>query len=669
MSVGGSRQSNQNKSVNDATADVSPGEEQVAKCVREFVKEYPGRARLDLATGDRVQIREEYANVERVEWEADLRLPDPDTLLEPYDSFGDAPDPVQDRVNFLESLDHPSGERDGEVSPKRWSEGVRTLLEREAEVLRTTINLERRHLNDVEEYSVSAQSRWGSAYQKKYNAQIDGWLRELVGGDRPSGGCTAPSFDDPHIALITLSASSKPDGRRVGPVDHLEALQSSWRSTYHAMRNTLRSAGFDSSEWQYDRRAEPHKNERGDGRGINECYGHEHVILVVDGEVDAGDLRPVVEKHVEKNEWAGEEAHGEDAIEVRKPEELNDPAAYVADYCSIDPVGLFERDPAYQAWAAAATAANYRTVSRSDAARAAAVADKCRQRAESDKSFQEREHGERVRREGSDVVCSDCGSAHDIDQDQTLVEHRRPEPVSNPVVVDGGDELRTVESRSDELAERWPSALSGATVGESVERSKVRERVRLVGHAHDDLDGVEFAAKYNMLEHIDLVREIWSEVRSGAETDPDEVAGFHRGEGRPEWRMVSVTVDGEVYPASGGGSVTMLETTNYAERFSGFIAGDRWYRCDCGVRLYGEQMARHLGHAHGIEDRSKARRCTSAGMGYPDRCGDAGRVRSGGSGDSSGSVSWICSDCTCGVRIGNDCPVCGQSESEGATRV
>jgi hypothetical protein len=556
--------------------------------VREFVKEYPGRARLDLATGDRVRIREDYANVKMEMWVENQ----PDT------------------PRF--ELERPAtGERIESVSPKRWSEGVRTLLERESEVLRTTINLERRHLNDVEEYSVSAQSRWGSAYQKKYNAQIDGWLRELVGDNRPSGGYTSPSFDDPHIALITLSASSKPEGRRVGPVDHLEALQSSWRSTYHAMRNTLRSEGFESSEWQYDRRAEPHKNERGDGRGTNECYGHEHVILVVDGEVSAGDLRPIVEKHVEKNEWAGEEAHGESAIEVRKPEDLNDPAAYVADYCSIDPVGLFERGPAYQAWAAAATAANYRTVSRSDAARAAATADKCRQRAESNKSFQEAEHGERVRREGDDVVCSECGSAHDVDQNQTLVEHRRPEPASNPVVVDGGDELRTVESRGDDLAERWPSALSGATVGESVERARVRKRVRgileEVGGAYSHLSHVEFAARFHEIGHVDVVRE----VRSGVETNPGEVAGFHRGERTPEWRMVSVTVDGETHAASGGGSVTMLETTNYADRFSN-VVGDRWYRCDCGVKLHSEQMARHLGHAHGIEERAVARSSITA---------------------------------------------------------
>ena len=576
-----SRQSNLNKSVKLATADSAPSQEQVVECVTDFVKLYPGRARLDLATGDGTQIRREYANVETVEWEEDLRLS------------------KEERERLM--LDSPSGTADGEVSPKSWAEGIRTLLEREVEVQRTTINLERRYLNETDQYDVPAQSRWSKSYQKKYNAQIDAWLRELTGGERPSGGITAPSFEDPHIALITLSASSVPDGERVGPVDHLEALQESWRSTYHALRNTLRSLGFDSSEWQYDRRAEPHKSERGDGRGTNECYGHEHVVLVVDGAISAKDLRPVVEKHVEANEWAGEAAHGTDAVEVRTPEELSDPAAYVADYCSIDPVGLFDRSPAYQAWATAATAANYRTVTRSEAAREAAKADRCRQRAESDQSDQVRRHGEEVRRVDGAVVCTCCGTAHDIDQSQTLVEHRRPQTAAEPTVADGGEDLRTADAREEELRERWPSASAAAAVGEPTERARVRERIETVAHAHEELTDVELAAKYDALEHVDVVRE----VRSGVDTDPSEVVGFDRGDRPPEWQVVGVTVDGERHPASGGGSIETVTNVDYTDRFD-FIRSE-WYRCDCGVKLHGEQMARHLGQYHGIEEGAAAR--------------------------------------------------------------
>jgi hypothetical protein len=612
----------------------------------DFAKLYPGRARLDLATGDGTRIRREYANVETVEWVEDLRME------------------KEERERLW--LDRPSGTADGEVSPKSWAEGIRTLLEREVEVQQTTINLERRHLDELETYDVSAQSRWSKSYQKKYNAQIDAWLRELVGGERPSGGITAPSFEDPHIALITLSASSVPDGERVGPVDHLEALQESWRSTYHALRNTLRSLGFDSSEWQYDRRAEPHKSERGDGRGTNECYGHEHVVLVVDGAISAKDLRPVVEKHVEANEWAGEAAHGTDAVEVRTPEELSDPAAYVADYCSIDPVGLFDRSPAYQAWATAATAANYRTVTRSEAAREAAKADRCRQRAESDQSDQVRRHGEEVRRVDGAVVCTCCGTAHDIDQSQTLVEHRRPQTAAEPTVADGGEDLRTADAREEELRERWPSANGAVSIGEETERARVRERIEAVAHAHEELTDVELAAKYDALEHVDVVRE----VRSDATTDPGESVGFRTGRPgwtSPEWQVAQVTVGGVEHDAAGGGGVEMVTNVDYTDRFD-FIRSE-WYRCDCGVRLYGEQMARHLGHAHGFEEGSKARAAVSAGMGYPDRYGDADRARSSSSGGSKKEVSWICSDCDCGVRIGNDCPVCGQSEPPDATRV
>jgi len=113
-----SRQSNPNKSVNSATADSRPSQERVVECVTDFAKKYPRRARLDLATGDGTQIRREYANVETVEWEEDLRLSE------------------KEREKLM--LDRPTGTADGEVSPRSWAEGIRTLLEREVEVQQTT---------------------------------------------------------------------------------------------------------------------------------------------------------------------------------------------------------------------------------------------------------------------------------------------------------------------------------------------------------------------------------------------------------------------------------------------------------------------------------------------------------------------------------------------------
>jgi hypothetical protein len=94
-------------------------------------------------------------------------------------------------------------------------------------------------------------------------------------------------------------------------------------------------------------------------------------------------------------------------------------------------------------------------------------------------------------------------------------------------------------------------------------------------------------------------------VRSDAETDPSEVVGFDRGDRPPEWQVVGVTVDGERHPASGGGSIETVTNVDYTDRFE-FIRSE-WYRCDCGVKLHGEQMARHLGQYHGIEEGAAAR--------------------------------------------------------------
>ena len=94
-------------------------------------------------------------------------------------------------------------------------------------------------------------------------------------------------------------------------------------------------------------------------------------------------------------------------------------------------------------------------------------------------------------------------------------------------------------------------------------------------------------------------------VRSGAEAGPSEGVGVDRGDRPPSCEVVGVTVDGERHPAAGGGSIETVEVVDYTDRFD-FIRPE-WYRCDCGVKLHGEQMARHLGHYHGIEDRPAAR--------------------------------------------------------------
>jgi hypothetical protein len=598
-----SRRTNQNKSVNISNAGSEGFENcdlhtkaKIDKCVSEFVEKYPQRALMRIATGDRRKLRREYAEVEQVEWREDLRLSE-----EEYKDI-QLPDT------------RPSGVRDGEVTPPIWAKAMKQLLHKYAATKETTIHLDKTLFDKRETYEVAAKSRWQPEYQKKYKAQLDGWLRETTGGDRPTGGETEASFDNPHLGMITLSGSSVPDERRIGAVDMFDELNSTWSDhTYHAVRNTLRSLGFDADEWHYDRRAEPHTNKRGDKTGTNACYGHEHVILVVDGEVTAEELRPIVETHVNHCEFAGKSAHGEDAIEVTTPDEKDDISGYVADYASLKPVDLLDREPEYQAFAAAASAANYRTFTRSEAARQAAEVDKCRQRFESDKSAQQLDHGEEVRYDDGDILCTECDCTHDIDQNQTVAECRKPDNADTtppePTVADGGHEIPTDESRRQQLKEQWQDANAAASIGESTERTRVRRRIQMVKDAHPDKDAIELAAKFDAIDHIDIVRQVLEDKEEL--TNFDEPVGF--GQDRapewadPDWKVNKIEVRGETHPAGGGNGMSYVETTDYVERFADVIDDKHWYRCNCGVRMWGHEMAKHLGHEHGLETKKQAR--------------------------------------------------------------
>jgi len=587
-----SRQSNLNKSVTSATAENSASDSDgdaetpgIAEKVTEFAAEYPIRATTPLAKNDGTKIRRDYAKVETTEW---------------VENQPDTPE--------FEIQNPAKGEAVTDVSTIEWGEAVRTLLESYRTTKRTTVNLEKGQPGDAgyAEFSVEAENRWFASYQKRYFAQLDAWLRELCGGERPSGGGTEASFDDPNVVLLTRSASSLPDGERVGPVDHAQVLRDSWEPVYHTLRNTLRSEGYELGEdWQYDRRLEPHTGKRG-SHGLNECYAHEHIILVIDGDISADDLRPVIEKHVGACEWAGADAHGDGAIEVRKPSELEDVAAYVADYCSIDPVELLEREPDYIAWAAAMTAGNIRTVSRSEAARAAAKADSCKQRYESEEAEQSVNHGENVvlsQRAGYTVECAECGSPHGIEQ--TTLTEQRTGTSSPTAVADGGREVMDREAREAELRERWPSADAAASVGESPERHRQRQEIERALRKTPDAPAVEVVGRLGLPPDA---MELVAEVRAGV--DREEAVGFD--EYVPKWHVKSVTVDGEERPASAGNQIDMVEVTDIRQRLREGVGIDpaKHYRCECGVGGWGSTIVSHLG-SHGIGEPEVARELIS----------------------------------------------------------
>ena len=575
-SEGGSRQTNQKDSVTPvepgSPADSERGLPTTAERVSESYAKYPDRCSLPLTDRHGTTLRREYTRERWESWQSE------------------AVDEIDDEV---------TGESLVERSAITWGEAVERMLENHEETRRTTVNLEKGRPGDPEyaEFSIDAVTRWFESYQKKYYAQMEGWLRELTGGMRPSGGKSDGIFDDPYICLLSTSASSVPDGSHVPPVDHIEVRRSSWSNyVYQTLRNQMNRLGFDSSEWQYDRRSEPHTGKRGN-YGINRCYGHDHVVLVVDGDVSKADLRPVIEKHVEKCEWAGPDAHDLDiadwdaapstsdcscksgcdncvgTVEIKKPEELENVAAYVADYVSIDPLDLHERSEEYLMWAASVTAANAKTQSRSDAAGWAATADACKQRYESDQSDQAVDHGESVirsTRRGVELECAKCGSPHGIDQDQTLTAARVDS--QSPAVADGGLD------REGDLRDRWPSARAAASVGQTPEEKRRRDRIEEYLRAHPD------APPSQVLGALGLppdARRLIEEIDAGV--DPSEPVSFERG---PEWQVKSVTIGEEEYPASAGTGVDMVELVDPIDhllsetKLGGENAESIFWRCE-----------------------------------------------------------------------------------------
>jgi len=587
--TGGSRQTNSKDSVNPAEPGSSADSDRelptTAERVSESYAKYPDRCQLPLTERDGVSLRRDYTREE-------------------YESFhSEAIREIDDDV---------TGQQLVARYPYDWGEAVVQMLEDHEDTRRTTVNLERGRPGDAEyaEFSIDVVTRWFATYQKKYYAQMEAWLRELTGGERPSGGTSTANYSDPHICLLTLSASSMPDGERVAPVDHINVRRSSWNSCYDTLRNTMRSLGYD---WQYERRSEPHTGKRGE-YGINRCYGHDHIVLVVDGPVTPNDLRPVIEKHVEECDWAGAEAHDLDiqdwdanaedvnTVEIKEPEELESTARYVADYASIDPLDLHERSEEYIMWAASVTAANAKTQSRSDAAGWASTADACKQRFESDRSDQSVNHGESIVRSetrGIDFECAKCGSPHGIDQDQTLTAARVSD--QSVAATDGGLD------REKELRHRWPSARAAASVGQTPTEKRQREQIERYLERHPDATPTQILGALGLPPDA---RRLIEEVDHGA--DPNEPVSFVRP---PEWQVKSVTIGDEEYPASAGTGVKMVETIDPVDHLvSETKLGEKraeatLWRCDrTDVTMYGGvRMANYLlemgiQHFHVIND-------------------------------------------------------------------
>lgn len=333
----------------------------VMKTTAKFVRDHPERAKLPVHTDG--EVRSRYVEFVQKVWEA-----------EEY-SWGD-----------MESVEV------SEYQPQRamcWADAFCLTLQRYRSAKETELHFDNSETG--ESFTIEASNRWTAEYQKEQMAKMQGWCRQAAGGDFedvdnvPDNVSVDGVYDDPKMVLLTRSASSEPDVR-LTPGEHESHLADSWSTVYSAVRNVMRDLGID--DWSYDSRSEPHP---GKGHGLNACYGHEHVVLIVDADVSKGrlreELRRVQEAHVRATPTAGRDAHDLDLnpeqwadmdVEVDscqvldlddEDEDVENPAGYVGAYASIDgDSGLMDRSVEYIAWAATKDALNTQTMRRSEGA-------------------------------------------------------------------------------------------------------------------------------------------------------------------------------------------------------------------------------------------------------------------------------------------------------------
>ena len=361
---------------------------------------------------------------------------------------------------------------------------------------------------DHESFLVDMDNSLTPAYQSKQYARINGLKRQLVGGEYPNGEPVEGLFAEPITVLFGLTSSSlQGDGSHRPPVDHDREIREAWKGSSGSVKRTLRYVledrlGLDSQDYAWWWQSEPHP---GPEKAAT-AYSHSHPVVVFDGAAvpdgaaatDPETYRPVVAKHVAECEGAEWSAHRIDdtddsAVSVRKADDIEDFASYVAEYLSVAPDDdLLERSDEYLMWAASQWATTTQKYSRSKWATAAVKADACEQEAMDPEAEQMAEHGERVVRAAPNTShrfeCAVCGSPHGIDQsERSLARHRldataSAETAAGVTAATDGGETVAAEGGGESgrtFAERWPSARSGGRVGAE---AKARE----CGHAEPD---------------------------------------------------------------------------------------------------------------------------------------------------------------------------------------
>jgi hypothetical protein len=118
-----------------------------------------------------------------------------------------------------------------------------------------------------------------------------------------------------HTCMLTLTASSTPNGQPLPCVDHLDELLSSWSSVSRTLRRVL-----DDTRSARLAILEPHP-----GDGVNNGYLHIHIAVFIDGYVKPETFQPVLDAHLRNCDLATDEAHDLDDIQIRHAGADRDP--------------------------------------------------------------------------------------------------------------------------------------------------------------------------------------------------------------------------------------------------------------------------------------------------------------------------------------------------------
>ena len=197
--------------------------------------------------------------------------------------------------NEVRDLDHRNI---GEKRPISWNGAIN----RYRDYIR-----DKRNVETVFENMATGETATGSTphrFDPDYSAKQYAKLKDLERGVQSRFGKRL------HTGILTLTASSTPNGEPLPGVDHLDELLSSWSSVTRALRRVL-------DDYRSARLAilEPHP-----GDGDNNGYLHIHIAVFVDGKIKPETFQPVIDAHLRNCDPAEAVAHDlndDDTISVR----------------------------------------------------------------------------------------------------------------------------------------------------------------------------------------------------------------------------------------------------------------------------------------------------------------------------------------------------------------